>query len=209
MPQSLSAVHVHIVFSTKGRRPFLRDRDKRIELHKYLGGISKHLDCPALAIGGVADHVHLLVRLGRSMSQAELVKELKRASNLWLKHCRNPVGVEWNPCALVTQRSPPPADNVGLETKPLRGRRRIKPAQTRYAVHRHRAVVDPRGRRVWPSARSGDGAACVADVNAAVIKVSKENGTAERPCHDEATAFASSINSRAHSRRRTIAGRSC
>ncbi len=96
MPQSLSAVHVHIIFSTKGRRPFLGDREKRTELHKYLGGISKRLDCPPLAIGGVADHVHLLVRLGRSVSQAELVKELKRASNLWLKEqSLEFAGFEW------------------------------------------------------------------------------------------------------------------
>jgi putative transposase len=84
MPQSLSAVHVHVVFSTKGRRPF-QDREKRQALHEYLGGISNCLGCPPEKIGGAEDHVHVLVRLGRSVSQAELVKELKRVSSLWLK----------------------------------------------------------------------------------------------------------------------------
>lgn len=85
MPQSLSAVHVHLVFSTKERRAFLQDKTVRDELHAYLGGISKQLDCPPIKIGGVADHVHVLARLGRTISQADWVKELKRVSTLWLK----------------------------------------------------------------------------------------------------------------------------
>ena len=85
MPQSLSAVHVHLVFSTKDRRPFLRDPAIRNQLHKQLGAISRSLDCPPILTGGVEDHVHLLARLGRTMPQAEWVKELKRVSNGWLK----------------------------------------------------------------------------------------------------------------------------
>jgi putative transposase len=85
MPQSLSAVYIHLVFSTKDRRPLLRDNVMREKLHSYLGGISKQLDCAPIAVGGVEDHVHLLARFGRSITQAEWVKELKRVSNIWLK----------------------------------------------------------------------------------------------------------------------------
>jgi REP element-mobilizing transposase RayT len=85
MPQSLSAVYIHLVFSTKERRPFLRDETIRENLHAYLGGISKQLGCPPLITGGAEDHVHLLGRFGRTITQAEWVKELKRVSNLWLK----------------------------------------------------------------------------------------------------------------------------
>ena len=85
MPQSLSAVYIHLVFSTKERQPFLRDRDTRESLHAYLGGISKTLDCSPIIVGGIEDHVHLLARFGRTITQAEWVKELKRVSNLWLK----------------------------------------------------------------------------------------------------------------------------
>ena len=85
MPQSLSAVYIHLVFSTKERRPFLRDRNMRESLHAYLGGISKTLDCPPIIVGGTEDHVHLLARFARTITQAEWVKELKRVSNLWLK----------------------------------------------------------------------------------------------------------------------------
>ncbi len=96
MPQSLSAVYLHLVFSTKDRRPFLRDKRVRDALHAYLGGVSKTLDCPPLIVGGVEDHVHLLCRFARTITQAEWVKELKRISNGWLKeHGRDYADFEW------------------------------------------------------------------------------------------------------------------
>jgi putative transposase len=85
MPQSLANILVHAIFSTKERRPFLRDKARREELHRYLGGILTKLDCPPLIIGGVEDHVHLLCRLSRTCEPAAMVKELKRSSTVWLK----------------------------------------------------------------------------------------------------------------------------
>jgi putative transposase len=85
MPQSHAQVYLHIVFSTKNRTPFLTDPAVREEVHKYLGGTCNNLDCPVLRVGGVADHVHILCRLGRTISIAQLVKELKRESSQWVK----------------------------------------------------------------------------------------------------------------------------
>jgi REP element-mobilizing transposase RayT len=85
MPQSLSAVYIHLVFSTKGRQPFLRTPEARQEMHAYLGGVSKTLDCPPVIVGGVEDHVHLLCRMGRSITQSDWVKEIKRVSSIWIK----------------------------------------------------------------------------------------------------------------------------
>ncbi|MFN3409242.1 MAG: IS200/IS605 family transposase [Limisphaerales bacterium] len=85
MPQSLAKILVHTVFSTKERRPFLRDPALREELHRYLGGILLHHDCHPLIIGGVEDHVHILSTLSRTETASELVKEVKRGSSLWLK----------------------------------------------------------------------------------------------------------------------------
>jgi putative transposase len=85
MPQSLSAVYIHLIFSTKDRYPFLKDEELQKDLHAYLGGISRELDCPPLRVGGVEDHIHLLARFGREITQAEWIKELKRVSNIWLK----------------------------------------------------------------------------------------------------------------------------
>src|SRR2546427_10555187 len=95
MPQSLSAVFIHLVFSTKDRRPLLRDKAARDALHSYLGGVSKQLDCPPILVGGAEDHIHLLARFGRTITQAEWVKELKRVSNIWLKEQFHLPAFEW------------------------------------------------------------------------------------------------------------------
>ena len=96
MPQSLSSVYIHLVFSTKERRPFLREPGLRQSVHSYLGSVSKQLECPPLIVGGVEDHVHLLCRFARTITQAEWVKELKRVSNLWLKEQgRDFVDFQW------------------------------------------------------------------------------------------------------------------
>ena len=85
MPQSLAQILVHTVFSTKERRPFLRDRTLREAAHHYLGGILKHMDCQPIMVGGVEDHVHLLCALSRTCEAAAMVKEVKRGSSLWIK----------------------------------------------------------------------------------------------------------------------------
>jgi REP element-mobilizing transposase RayT len=84
MPQSLAQVYLHIVFSTKNREPLLTDLVLQREMHAYLGGTCKNLDCPPLQIGGVEDHVHILCRMGRQISIADLVRELKRGSSKWI-----------------------------------------------------------------------------------------------------------------------------
>jgi REP element-mobilizing transposase RayT len=85
MPQSLAKILVHTVFSTKDRRPFLRDKALRAELHRYLGGILANLQCQPIIVGGVEDHVHLLCALSRTVEAAAMVKEVKRGSSVWIK----------------------------------------------------------------------------------------------------------------------------
>jgi putative transposase len=85
VPQSLAKILVHTVFSTKDRRPLLRDQALREELHRYIGGILTNLDCQPIVVGGVPDHVHLLCALSRTCTAAEMVKEVKRGSSVWLK----------------------------------------------------------------------------------------------------------------------------
>lgn len=85
MAQSLAQIYVHIVFSTKERHPFLRDRELREEMHCYLIGICGRQGSPSVAVGGVEDHVHLLCRLSPTLAVADLVRELKRDSSKWVK----------------------------------------------------------------------------------------------------------------------------
>jgi REP element-mobilizing transposase RayT len=86
MPQSLANLLVHIVFSTKERRALLQIHDLRNEMHRYLAGISANLACPAIIVGGATDHVHLFANQARTITVADWVKELKRASSLWAKN---------------------------------------------------------------------------------------------------------------------------
>jgi len=85
MPPSLARISVHLIFSTKNRQPFLRELSLRSETHRVLGGILKNLDCTPFLINGTEDHVHFLFVLGRARGVADVVKELKRQSTLWLK----------------------------------------------------------------------------------------------------------------------------
>ena len=96
MPQSLSNVLVHLVFSTKQRHPLLADSTLRVATHRYLATVSAELGCPVVTVGGVADHVHLLARQARTVTLAGWVRELKRTSSLWLKQRpEGPEGFQW------------------------------------------------------------------------------------------------------------------
>ena len=54
-------------------------------MHNYLGGTCNGLDCPVVRVGGAKDHVHILCCFGRTISIADFIKELKRASSQWAK----------------------------------------------------------------------------------------------------------------------------
>ncbi len=84
MPQSLSKVYVHIVFSTKYRLNLITD-DVEESLYEYLGGICKGLECNPVKIGGYKNHVHVLCLLSRKVTQMELLEELKKRSSKWIK----------------------------------------------------------------------------------------------------------------------------
>ena len=84
MPQSLSKVILHIIFSTKNREPWL-DSDVRPRMHGYLAAICRDLGAELVHVGGVADHVHIVTTLPRILSQAELIEEIKKASSKWIK----------------------------------------------------------------------------------------------------------------------------
>jgi REP element-mobilizing transposase RayT len=84
MPQSLSKVIIHIIFSTKDREAWL-DRDVRPRMHAYIATICRDLNAHALLVGGVADHLHIVTTLPRTLSQAAMVETLKKTSSKWMK----------------------------------------------------------------------------------------------------------------------------
>jgi putative transposase len=78
------SLHYHIVFSTKGRRPTIAD-SWIADLHEYLGGTVKGLKAFPQGVGGVADHVHMLVGFPATLCLADFMRELKKASSVWVR----------------------------------------------------------------------------------------------------------------------------
>lgn len=84
MPQSLSRVFVHITFSTKKRLPLI-DAELRPELFKYLAGICNQLECRAVEVGGIDNHVHICCLLSRKIAQSDFLRILKSNSSKWVR----------------------------------------------------------------------------------------------------------------------------
>ena len=84
MPQSLGLVIIHVIFSTKDRYGFIQP-DIRPNLHAYLSTVARDTGCECYRVGGVADHVHLAIRLSRTFTIADLIETLKTSSSKWVK----------------------------------------------------------------------------------------------------------------------------
>jgi len=84
MGQSLVKNYIHIVFSTKHRQPLILP-PVEADLHSYLGGICKNLECQPIKIGGYTDHIHILCMLSKKIALMKLLEEVKSHSSKWIK----------------------------------------------------------------------------------------------------------------------------
>ena len=84
MPQSLSKVYTHIIFSTKHRKNLIDDQIEN-DLYSYIGGICKDLECNPVQVGGHKNHIHCLCLLSRKIAQMTLVQQVKQGSSKWIK----------------------------------------------------------------------------------------------------------------------------
>jgi REP element-mobilizing transposase RayT len=84
MPQSLSKVLLHVVFSTKNREKTI-PVNLRSALHAYLAGICRAKGSEAFRVGGTSDHIHIACTLPRTLTMAKLVEEIKKPSSIWMK----------------------------------------------------------------------------------------------------------------------------
>jgi len=74
----------HLVFATKDRRPVLSD-GRRDDLFRYMNGIIKNNHCRPIWVNGVRDHEHILLSLHPTLALADLMKDIKVASSIWIK----------------------------------------------------------------------------------------------------------------------------
>jgi REP element-mobilizing transposase RayT len=94
MPATHLSLHYHIVFSTKDRHPYITE-EWRGRLHEYLGGLIRAADASPGAIGGVTDHVHLLVGLRATHTLASFVQDIKQTSSRWIHETIGAKGFAW------------------------------------------------------------------------------------------------------------------
>jgi REP-associated tyrosine transposase len=80
---SIICNRVHIVFATAERRALIPD-DLQERLWAYIGGVARNLDAVAMAVGGTADHVHILLSMPGNKSLSELVQKIKTNSSRWI-----------------------------------------------------------------------------------------------------------------------------
>ncbi|GAA5496456.1 hypothetical protein Rhal01_02640 [Rubritalea halochordaticola] len=84
MPSTYACLYYHIIFSTKDRLPWI-ERDLIERLHAYIGGCLNALGSIPIAVGGVSDHVHVLVRSDPTQNISSLMRSVKRESSCWMK----------------------------------------------------------------------------------------------------------------------------
>ena len=90
MADTFSSLNVHCVFSTKNRQPLLVGEIKE-RFWAFMGGIAKQNGIKPLCIGGVADHVHLLLSLPTTMSVAKAMQLIKGGSSAWAHETFSPL----------------------------------------------------------------------------------------------------------------------
>jgi putative transposase len=147
MPQSLANILIHVISSTKERRPLISD-GLRAGLHGYLAGILKNLESQALIINSVADHVHVLCQLSKNLAACKLVEEIKKGSSKWMKE--NGVGeFAWQSGYGVFSVSQSNVDAVPeyIEGQPEHHKKRVFKDEFREFCKRYNVALDER--YVW------------------------------------------------------------
>ena len=88
------SLHVHVIFGTKDQRPLI-ESPWRSRLHAYLGGAAKTLDVIPEAVGGVADHVHMLIGIRATHQLSEVMRDIKRTSSAWVHQTIGQSDFQW------------------------------------------------------------------------------------------------------------------
>ena len=83
MGSTLSNLLYHVVFSTKNREPLLIPA-VRDDLYRYIAGIIKKEKGVLIQIGGMPDHLHLVVKLNPAHSLSDIMKNIKAGSSKWI-----------------------------------------------------------------------------------------------------------------------------
>ncbi len=91
MANTYTQLFVHLVFAVQNRQALISETWKD-ELYKYITGIISNKGHKILSIGGVSDHIHILIGVIPDQSISSLVADIKRSSSLWINEKRLTTG---------------------------------------------------------------------------------------------------------------------
>lgn len=148
MPSTHTSLHYHLVFSTKDRAPII-EPEWRDDLHAYLGGIVKNLQGVPLKIGGINDHVHLLIGLKATHCLADVLREVKKGSSEWIHNdLHNPL-FRWQPGYGAYTVSPTNIASVSRYIENQEEHHKMKSFQTEYVEMLEAGFIEFDEKYLW------------------------------------------------------------
>lgn len=148
MPSTHLSLHYHLVFSTKNRIPHIK-KEWRDRLHSYMGGIVNGLNGVPLAIGGIEDHVHLLIGLRATHRLDYVLRDIKADSSSWVHNVIGTKQFEWQSGYLGITVSPSQIERVRRYVLNQEMHHRRKSFQEEYLELLKLSAIEYDQRYVW------------------------------------------------------------
>lgn len=148
MPSTHLSPHYHVVFSVKNRHPAIADAWRK-RAHEYLGGLIRAAQGVPEAVGGMADHVHLLAGLPATIALATFVQDIKQTSSHWIKDEMRVKNFAWQPGYGAFTVSPSHRDAVKKYIANQETHHRVKTFQEEYVEFLERGGVEYDEKYLW------------------------------------------------------------
>ena len=142
------SLHYHLVFSTKNREPRIKGTWIN-RLHGYLGGISKESEFFTEAVGGVADHVHMLIGMPSTACLADIIRDIKTNSSKWIHAEIGDRAFAWQEGYGAFTVSPSHRNSVRDYIARQEEHHRVKSFQEEYLEFLKRSGVEYDDRYLW------------------------------------------------------------
>ena len=143
MPHSFVSNNIHIVFSTKERRPLIPISEQK-RLWAYMAGIAKNMGVTPMAVGGMPDHVHVLVALPADLPIARFVNVLKSNSSKWMNERGVEFGWQKGYAAFSVSSSNLESVTEYIESQAAHHKKRDFKQEFLALLKKHRIPFDPR-----------------------------------------------------------------
>ena len=143
MAQSFTCVYLHVIFSTRQRLPLI-PVGKQDKLWSYIGGVLKNHDMKGLAIGGMEDHIHILVSLSSEMTVAKVVNLIKSNSSKWMREKDQDFGWQKGYAAFSVSVSALDPVRQYIDTQPEHHKKRDFKQEYLALLKKHGVEYDPK-----------------------------------------------------------------